>query len=146
MDISFRPKSGRFGLVPVVTAFNLPANPATANSTQTHRIPSPPGRCYPVKACIQCATVGADADGTLTATLIRRRASDDADVSLTSALDMETMTASEKSLFAFLSSLTDAQRIFLAADTCELDIISNSAAIDTQPATVIVTVEWAVLE
>jgi hypothetical protein len=146
MDISFRPRAGRFGLNPVVTSQKLAANPVTASSTQTHRIPSPPGnRYYPVRATLHCDTVGVSAGGTILAYLIRRRASDDADVTLTAALDAEALTTKEKTAFVFDTAITDAQRLFLLADTLELDFVSN-AAVGTQPTDVVVEVEWATLE
>lgn len=145
MDKSFRPKSGRFGIMPVVTTKEFGANPFTANSTVTVAIPAPAGKSFPLRAYVSSTTVGSDADGTLTVQLRRRKASDDSDVALTEAYNIEGLTTKERYEMAF-AAVSDNNRIFLAADIAEVDLVSNSAAIDTQPTELTMVVEWAVLE
>lgn len=145
-DRSFRPKVGRFGIMPVVASVAPGASPFTANTTTTLQIPTPPGKLTVLRAVAYATVVPADADGTLVATLVKRRASDNTDVTLTSTLDLEALTASEKSAFTFSTSITEADRILLEADILEVDVVSNSAAIDTQPTNFHVVVEFGYKE
>jgi hypothetical protein len=132
--------------MPVLVTFHFGSSPYTANSTVTVSIPSPAGKCFPLRAYVSQKTIAADPDGTVVFKLVKRQASDDADVILTTAHNLEDDTAYEKAALTFVTTLTDAQRIFLAADTLEADLISNSAAITTEPVDLQVVVEFAVLE
>lgn len=146
MDKSFKPRSGRFGIMVVNTSKEFGTNPFTANSTVTHSAPSPGGKCYPLRAYVSCTIAASDADGTCLIRLIRRRASDDSDIQLTTDYDVEGLTIKERTELTFDSTKTDSQRIFLEADRLEFDLVSNSAGINTQPTDLTVTVEWAVLQ
>ena len=146
MEKSFRPKAGRFGIMPVIVTHQFGTDPYTVNNTVTVIIPSPGGKCFPIRAYVSSTTIAADPDGTVVFKLVKRQASDNADVILTTAHNLEDDTAKEKAALTFVTTLTDAQRIFLAADTLEVDLISNSAAITTQPVDLQVVVEFAVLD
>jgi hypothetical protein len=130
----------------------LAANPVTPNGTETHRLGAPVGRSGStqksklVGAAISAGTLGNDADGTITAQIIKRIADGDTDQALTSTLSVEAdgLTASEQADFTI--SGTDAQLTFANGDVCEIDFVNNSAAVDTQPANVIVVLEFAILE
>ena len=146
MDRSFRPKTGRFGIMPVTVS--APLGTLTANNTTTIVIPTPPGKLYIGRVCVHQKTLVADADGTVLATLIKRRASDDQDVSLTTAvsLEVDVQVAAERGNLSFLSTLGDKDRILISGDTLEFDVVNNSAAIDTQPVGAFVVVELFYLE
>lgn len=79
--------------------------------------------------------VPVDADGTLLFTLEKYDASAGAYVALTTAVNLETLIAAVGASYAVtvLDTLTEAQVYFDTGDTLVAKIVSNSAAIDTQP-------------
>ena len=144
----FSPKVGRFGIMSVVASRHAGANPLTANVTTSIYIPTPPGKFILLGAAIVQSTLVIDADGTVLAQITKRKASDDADVVLTAQVDMETTVAValERQEFALLTSLGTADNIFLTGDIVKLEVVNNSAAIDTQPIDLMVSVELGYLE
>jgi hypothetical protein len=74
-----------------------------------------------------------DADGTILATLKKWDKSAGAAVTLSAALDLEALVAKQVTDFTLLSTLTDDQRTLDVGDTLYVEIVNNSAAIDTQP-------------
>lgn len=155
MDRSFRPRPPRYGTQIVQLRITLPTSPATANGTETHRIGAPVAigelvgsKSVFLGAALSAGTIGVDADGTLLAYIMKRDASTDTDVTLTSSLSLESdgITANEQADFTNVTTLTDAQLTFDLGDVAEIDIVSNSAVIDTQPADVVVVLEFALLE
>lgn len=144
----FRPKSGRFGVHPAVIQFQFPATPFTVNTTVTYQIPTPPGRLSYLRAAMQCTTVGADADGTMVARIFRRQASDDVRTQLNADFNVEGLVTRERKQLVIATGLKDAQRVVKdpgtgSGDTIEVDLVSNSAAIETQPTNLMISIEMA---
>lgn len=130
----FRPGPGRFGVqAALIQGFNI-AN-LTANTTTRVDIGPAPRKSFLDRVMVSQSTLVADADGTVLATVKKYDASADASVTLSSALSLEAdaQVASEGKLFTLLSTLTDAQRTLDEGDVLYVDIVNNSAAIDTQP-------------
>lgn len=141
----FSPKLGhRFGSHPAFVS--AAAGTVTANTTTTHFLPPIHRKAYLFRASAVCQTVPADADGTLLATLKKWDASADAAVTLSSALDLEALTAKESSAFTLSTSLTEAQRRIDEGDSLYVEVVSNSAAIDTAAVNLKFTVEVGVIE
>lgn len=148
-DRSFRPKPGRYGVVLATLVRDLGTDPVTQDATNTQRIGAPAGdpnsvvRSKLIAAGLSAATV-ADG-GTITATLIKRRAADNADVALTAALDLEAagLTASEQADFVVTAS--DDDLTFASGDVLEIDITSSDDTVSTNLGDGRVVAEFAVL-
>lgn len=129
----FRPTAGSYG-VQLVTLTKEVAT-LTANVTNTKSIGGlvRPARIHSI--VVSTRTVPVDADGTLVTTVKKRDKSAAANVTLTDGtLNLETLVANEAQAITLASTLTDDQRTLDAGDTLFVEIVSNSAAIDTQPA------------
>jgi hypothetical protein len=115
------------------------AAPITANTTNIiHRITvGGPAIFFRVSATVN--TVPVDADGTLLLSV--RKWNGAAYVTLSQTIDLETLVSRVARTALFLSGLNDAQLSVNPGDTLEVVVVSNSAAIDTQPAGLAVTVE-----
>ena len=143
MDTRFKPKPGDAGSHP--TLLHVPVGELTENDTTVIHFP-PVGRKVWIRgATISSTAVPADADGTIVATLKKRRAADDTEVAISAPLDLEGIVASEGNPFK-VSGIGESARIIQAADTIKLEIVSDSAAIDTQPANAFVTLDLLVLQ
>ena len=131
----FRPGPGRFGVNAAILNGQNIAN-LTANTTTRVDISPAPRKAFVDKVMVSQQTLVADSDGTVLATVKKYDASANASVTLSSALSLEAdaQVASEGAFFALLSTLTDAQRTLDEGDVLYVDIVNNSAAIDTQPA------------
>lgn len=140
-----RPKPGRFGFSPAILSSGI-CGALTANATTKLGIGASPKRACITAVAAVCSTVAADADGTTLATLKKYDASADAAVTLSSALDLEAMTANEASAFTITTTLTDAQRMLDTGDFLYVDVVNNSLAIDTQPVNLIFTAEISIVE
>lgn len=146
MDYRFKPKkTSRSGMQIALTS--APLGTITANTTTTFAVPTPRRRCVPLRITYHCGTVAADADGAITGVLHKRDVSAGANVTLTSALNLEGVTAETATDVALLNTtLTDAQRTFAEGDTAKFIVTNDSAAINTQHANAFLVVEWAILE
>lgn len=151
----FAPKPGRFGVQTVQVRsgqigganFLGGASPLTANTTTIFRLGGTAGRkCRVSRFGATTVTVPADADGAITATLRKYDASANAAVTLTGDIDLEALTTREESSVAVLGTLTDAQLTLEDGDALEIHVVSDSAAIDTQPAGLVFVAEVLVLE
>lgn len=151
----FRPKPGRFGVMPVLlnsgqiggTNFLGGASPLTANTTTVFRLGGTAGRvCRISRFGATTVTVPVDTDGAITAVLQKYDASADATVALTPAIDLEALVTREETSVGILSSLTVAQATFDVGDALEVVVTNDSAAINTQPAGLVFTVELLVQE
>ena len=151
----FAPKPGRFGVQTVQARtgqigganFLGGATPLTANTTTIFRLGGTAGRkCRVSRFGATTVTVPADADGTIVATLRKYDASADSAVTLTGNLDLEALVTREETSAAVLGTLTDAQLTLDTGDALEIHVVSNSAAIDTQPAGLVFVAELLVLE
>lgn len=151
----FKPRPGRFGTqIAFLTLSSLGgsdyvggATLLTANDTTTFKVPSPYRKCRFVRASVVMKTIGIDADGTILAT-VKKLTAPSTKASLTDALSWEAagVTADTVAQFVTLSTATDAQRTLNAGESFIVDVVSDSAAIDTQPANVNIVIEVEVLE
>ena len=143
MDTTFRPREPFRTKAEIVTV-SASIGTLTVNATTTIHIPTPGRRCAILSASICQQTKAADADGTVLATLKRRDISASADVAASSAYDMEAATNRQVDRVTMLGGT--ANRIKAKEDSLFLDVVNNSAAIDTQPVNAFVVVELALLE
>lgn len=149
-------KPGSFGVQRVYvktgqiggTNFLGGATPLTANTTTIFRLGGFAGRSVtPTRLGATVVTVPADADGTIVAKLVRYRASDNTAVDLTGNLNLETLVTREESFVNLLATVADTPAaVLVSGDALEVHVVNNSAAIDTQPAGLVFTVEGLVLE
>jgi hypothetical protein len=151
----FAPKPGRFGVASVLlnsgqiggADYLGGATPLTANASTTFRLGGTAGRkCRISRFGATVTTMPADADGTITAVLQKYDASANAAVALTGAINLEALVTREETSVVFLATLTDAQATLDTGDALEVVVTNNSAAIDTQPAGLVFTVELLVQE
>jgi hypothetical protein len=151
----FKPKPGRFGVAPVLlnsgqiggTNYLGGASPIPANDSVVFRLGGTAGRRVQFSRFgASTVTVPADADGTMVAILQRVNAVTNGVVQLTPELDLIALISRESSSVGWLSSLTEAQATLGPDDTLEVVVSSDSAAIDTQPAGLVFTVELLVQE
>jgi hypothetical protein len=121
----------------------------TANTTTSFKIPTPHRRCWLERIGLSAGGIAADADGTILATVNKRDNVAAANVALTAATSLEVdfvLTANKTYNVPILGTLEDSQRIFQEGDQLYVDIVNNSAAIDTQPTHTAFVAEWCVLE
>ena len=129
-ETHFRPKPGRYG-VQCVTTSTGPITAPTANVTTTYFLPTPRRKSRVARVSVSVLVVPVDADGTLLATLKKRDNLNAADVTLSSALDLEALVTKTPTALTFLTTLTDGQLTLQEGDQLFVEIVSNSAAIDT---------------
>jgi hypothetical protein len=146
-----RKKPGRYGTdIGFVTAYvdgTLTLNGSGTNGgLLVVPIPSPYRRCRFLRGSLSVTTVGADGDGTITATFKKYDASANAAVTISGDINMETMTTREVSKADAATTATDAQLTLDDGDLLELHIVVSSAAVTTDPTNVGACVELAVLE
>ncbi len=151
MDKRFAPPPGRYGTMISHSFSGIIGTGGlvlTANATTAFRIPTPFAKCWLEKLFVSAGGLGVDADGTILATINKRDNLNAANVPLTAAFSFESdflLLANKVYQIPLLATLTDAQRIFQAGDQLYVDIVNNSAAIDTQPTHTAVGAEWCVL-
>lgn len=152
MDRRFAPRPGRFATqldLEASTCIGTGGLVLTANTTTTFRVPTPNVRSWIETISILNGIVGLDSDGTILATVFRRDNTNAANIALTAAtsLEVDFLTANNKVFgIPLLAALTDTNRICLPGDTVYVDVVNNSAAIDTQPNQNFVQVEFAILQ
>lgn len=144
MRREFIPRPGHFGEHPVVLSKDV--GTLTANQTNTRSMGGVNRRAFVERLSVSARTVPVDNDGTLLATVKKRDASAGANVTLTAAFNLETLVANASSAIALLSTLTDDQLTLDQGDTLFVEIVNNSAAIDTQPADLVFTAVLGVLQ
>lgn len=137
----FKPKPGRFGIMPVAVTVK-PDFGTLAAGTVVHNLGSYPGTCYINKVCISGGTFPV-AGTSIAATLAKKPAG--TAVPLTSGIDINDQTAATAVQGDFLSTLTEAQRTLNLGETLQLSVVTTGA-VATQPVDVVVTVELLVLE
>lgn len=150
-----KPKSGSFGtevafltVGPIGGADRIGGvAPLTVNDTTTFKVPAPYRRYRFRKASCIAGTIAVDADGTVLAT-VKKLTAPSTKASLTDALSFEAagLTADTVAPFVNLSTATEAQRVVSLGESLIVDVVSNSAAIDTQPAIVFITIEVELLD
>lgn len=152
-DYRYAPKSGRYDTMIAYTQSGIIGTGGlvlTANVTNTYRIPTPATRCALVKLGFSSGVLGIDADGTILATVNKRDNVGAQNLAVTAAhsLKVDVQVANKVNLIALLKA-TQAQidaLVYQVGDQLYVDIVSNSAAIDTQPTHSAYVAEWAILE
>lgn len=117
-------------------AFSRTLSTLTANTTNLRIVFTPAyrGSIDPARLRCGCTVKPVDADGTFLATIKKYDASADAYVTITDALDLEAaLIALESVAFVPVAGLTDAQLYCDTGDQVVVEIVNNSAGIDTQP-------------
>lgn len=139
---------GRFGAQVAYLSQRCPATPLTVNTTTPIVIGAPHRRSWLEQVAVAQSTLVSDADGTVLATVKKYDASANAIVVLSSALSLEVdaQIANESAKFVLLTTLTSAQRVLDEGDVLYVDVVNNSAVIDTQPINLTFTAEILVLE
>lgn len=122
------------------------ASPLTANDTTTFSLPTPPVKCRLVKFAASVVTAPVDSDGTVLARAMKYDASADAQVTISEDIDLEALTTRELATANAKASATDPQRVFDTGDALEVNVVNNSAAIGTQPVTLVFTALFEVLQ
>lgn len=129
----FAPTAGRFGIMPNLLAGRCDAAIGD-NTTTTYSFGSHPAKCIINRATVSAGTVPASTSGTITGVLQKYDASANAAVTLTSAVDLEALTAKEGTALTFLTTLTDAEKLLDTGDTVQFVVTTNNtvttAAVD----------------
>lgn len=149
-----QPKPGYFGVHRIMlqsgqiggTNFLGGVAPLTANATTIFRLGAPNCAALFNGFNISTVTVPADPDGTILGYIYKYDASADAAVQLSAAIDLETLVTREATRATTASGLSYASAYLDEGDTLEFHVVNNSAAIDTQPAGLVVTAEVFALE
>jgi hypothetical protein len=131
----FSPKGGRYGTMPeIVTGRQLDAG-LTANTTTRITVSSAIRKAIIARITAYAATLVVDSDGTVLATVKKFNQATNTTTSLTAAFDLEVanMTALKPANIPLLTTLTDSQLTVAEGEIIVVDIVNNSAAIDTQP-------------
>ncbi len=133
MGNAFSPLAGRFGIMPNLLVGRCDA--AIGNSTTTtYNFGSHPAKCIINRATVSAGTVPASTSGTITGVLQKYDASANAAVTLTSAVDLEALTAKEGTALTFLTTLTDAEKLLDTGDTVQFVVTTDNtvttAAVD----------------
>ena len=133
MGNAFSPLAGRFGIMPNLLAGRCDAAIGD-NTTTTYSFGSHPAKCLINRATVSAGTVPASTSGTITGVLQKYDASANAAVTLTSAVDLEALTAKEGTALTFLTTLTDAEKLLDTGDTVQFVVTTNNtvttAAVD----------------
>jgi len=129
----FAPTAGRFGIMPNLLAGRCDAAIGD-NTTTTYSFGCHPAKCIINRATVSAGTVPASTSGTITGVLQKYDASANAAVTLTSAVDLEALTAKEGTALTFLTTLTDAEKLLDTGDTVQFVVTTNNtvttAAVD----------------
>lgn len=153
MQLYFRPEGSRYG-TEIIAVGSGPiggtnliggASPLTANTTTKFHIPAPYRRCAFLRLSAFAVTVPADADGTLLARLVKYDNATNAEIILSGDINLEGLVTRETAFADTIAGLADVDRVLKDGDSLCINVVSNSAAIDTQPANLLFAVELAVL-
>lgn len=130
-DIHRRTKPFRYGTHPV---FVSAAPGVTANTTVNTLVAIPKTRCWISKATVTLSTIGSDADGTILLRLKAVATDGTTARNISDQLSLESDgVATALVPVALTISATDGNRFLAEGETIRLEVISNSAAIDTAP-------------
>lgn len=122
------------------------ATAITASGTTIFRLGGFAGRkVKPVRLGATAVTAAISAGGTVLAKLVKYDASANAAVDLTQNIELVDLTTREESFAELLTTLTGAQENMDVGDALEVHVVSD-AAIGTQPANLVFTVEALMLE
>lgn len=142
-EIHRKTKPGRYGTHPI---WLRQAPTVTANTTVNTLVSVPKVKCWINKAVVTLSTVGVDSDGTI---LLRLKAVGTDGTTARNISDQLSLEAAGVATalvpVALTISATDPNRILKDGETLRLEVISDSAAIDTPPVGE-VSIELMVLE
>ncbi len=142
--VDFRPKPGRFGVVPAMVG-----GPCLAaignNTTTTYNLGAVPAKAYVNRAQVSAGTVPASTSGTILGVIQKYDAANNTAVALTGNVDLEALTAHEGTAVSLLTTLTDAQRTMLPGDTLRFVVTTNNT-VTTAAVDLVVRVELFILE
>lgn len=122
------------------------ASPLTANTTTTFRLGGFHRKVAFLRFSVSCGTVGADSDGTLLARMRKIKTDGTTVVTLSSDINLEALTADVSEKAGRLSTATEAHCTILEGETITVDIVNNSAAINTQPALMHLVGEFGLID
>ena len=144
MDYSYRPKvTGRGGAQ--IVSIPVALGNITANDVTNFWVPVPHGRFYLLGASYQCSIKASDADGVITATLVKYRAATDDSVTVSAEFDLEADADAGESVLLTVNG-GDVNRTIRRGDTLYLSVGNDSAALNAQHAGAFLVVELARLE
>jgi len=142
-ELHRKTKSGRFGTHPVFVTGPVAA---TANTTVNTLVAVPKVRCFISKATVTLSTVGIDADGTLLLRLKAVATDGSTARNISDQLSLKSDGVATALVPVDLTISASAQNRHLKqGETLRLEVISDSAAIDT-PAVGFVSTELFLLE
>lgn len=127
-----------------IATLSLPIASPTASTTTTYLLGGFYRRSFVEGVALACTTVPVSGSGTILATL-KKRLGAGTPVTLSSALDLEALTANTVARFTLLSTLTQAQRELAPGEVLYIEIVST-AAIGTAMVGGIAQAELAVIE
>lgn len=142
MGNAFSPLAGRFGIMPNLLAGRCNAAIGN-NTTTTYSFGAHPAKCIINRAVVSAGTVPASTSGTITGVLQKYDASANAAVTLTSAVDLEALTANEGTALTFLTTLTDAEKLLDTGDVV-LFVVTTNNTVTTAAVDLMVNVELLV--
>lgn len=155
MDKRFAPLGDRQGTMPVTVGTGA-VGTITANTTNRFLLPVPAGKYFIYSFSVACNTVAADADGTVLATLFKYDgvaasavAQNTAAAGAAATGDLESLVTKKGQKITLLASVADKDRIINVTDNNDglyVDVVNNSAAIDTQPTQLVFCVELLALK
>lgn len=138
----FRPKPGRFGVAPAW--MNTSFGAITASATTTKYMGATPRQSYIEQVAVSALTPPVSAGGTVLITFYKWDASASAAVTLTTAYNLESLTAKVGHVIPILSTLSVTQRTFDEGDTLYASVVSD-ASIGTAEVDVVLSADFAVL-
>lgn len=127
--------------IPSITANTTNRYGLGAVSDKDDTAAKPGNLAYVDEVFVGAHTLVADSDGTVLLSIIKYDASAGAEVLLVTSFDLETQTAGKADRLPFDSGVTDNQRTLDFGDYLYIRVVNNSAAIDTQPVALSVTVK-----
>lgn len=137
---------GRYGTFPVYVRSSPGANPLTANTTTRIRLGGLGRRCRFLRLTSCQSTLAADADGAVLAH-VSKFESDGTTVRVLSAdLNLETQTVDVPSSVGVYTSAAEKHLVIKANEQLLIDVVNDSAAINTQPVNLLFTIELALLD
>lgn len=134
----FQPRPGRFGTLPVLLTRRINTGTLAAG-TATFHLGALPSKAIVSRVVISALTYPTAATS-CAATLVKRDVSATANVTLTSAIDVNGKTAETVQTGSLLTTLTDQQRLVDSGDSLKLSLVT-AGAVSVQPVDLTVTVE-----
>lgn len=146
MLIHRRPTPGRYGSEIVILSRHAGANPLTANATTAIKFGGLHRRAVFLRITASAGTVPADADGTILARGVITATDGTANRDVSADIDLESLTANVTKAADRKAGLADSAVVIKPGETFRVNVVNNSAAIDTQPVDLVVTAEFALID